>query len=253
MIVLHQTPKAIVSRQTNIQEAILRIKDCRSQSEVAALLQDITGRFGVTSYVFVSIRSDDSGSANYRYLIGCASKWCQIYTAKKWLYIDPFIQYARNNSMPIAGSAIQPNTAGQAELLATAAEHGFRSGAVIPAHSGNSKRIGVLYLGSELPPDQIEPKLMQNRSLLRAVAMEIFEWWDAQIRAEVIASLNVNDVDVALLKLVHEGFTSEEIAKLLDIAKPVIQTKIRHLNEKFEVRSKKQAAEKAIELGILAA
>ena len=248
-----QTPSAITSFQVSIHDAILRIKDCRNESEVASLLHDVTQSFGVTSYVFVSIRSDDSGSADHRYLIGCSSEWCQIYTAKKWLYIDPFIQYAHNNSMPIAGSAIQPNTAGQAELLATAAENGFRSGAVIPAHSGNNRRIGVLYLGSELPPVQIEPKLMQNRSLLRAVALEVFEWSEAQVRAEVVASLNVNDVDVALLKLVHEGFTAEEIAKLLDIAKPVIQTKIRHLNEKFEVHSKKQAAEKAIQLGILAA
>ena len=253
MNALRQAPKANVNFQAAVHDAILRIKDCRGESEVASLLQDITRSFGVTSYVFVSIRSDDSGSANHRYLIGCTPKWCQIYTAKKWIYIDPFIQFARSNSTPIPGSAIQPKTSGQAELLAAAAENGFRSGAVIPAHSGNSKRIGVLYLGSELPPDQIEPKLMQNRSLLRAVAMEIFEWWDARIRAEVIASLNVNDVDVALLKLVHEGFTAEEIAKLLNIAKPVIQTKIRHLNEKFEVHSKKQAAEKAIELGILAA
>lgn len=253
MNTLKQAPRAVTSFQTSIHDAILQIKDCHSESEVASLLHDATRSFGVTSYVFVSIHSDDSGPTDHRYLIGCSSKWCQIYTAKKWLYIDPFIQYARNNSMPIAGSAIHPNTAGQAELLATAAENGFRSGAVIPAHSGNNRRIGVLYLGSELPPAQIEPKLMQNRSLLRAVAMEVFEWSEAQIRAEVIASLNVNDVDIALLKLVHEGFTAEEISKLLDIAKPVIQTKIRHLNEKFEVRSKKHAAEKAIQLGILAA
>ena len=253
MIAHHQAPNAIANFQASIHHAILQIKDCRGESEVATLLRDIVRGFGVTSYVFVSIRSDNSGPANHRYLIGCTPKWCQMYNAKKWLYIDPFIEYARNNSMPIAGSAIRPNTAGQTELLAAAAENGFRSGAVIPAHSGNSKRIGVLYLGSQLPPEQIEPTLMQNRSSLRAVAMELFEWSEAQIRAEVIASLNVNDVDVALLKLVHEGFTVEEIAKLLGIAKPIIQTKIRHLNEKFEVRSKKHAAEKAIELGILAA
>lgn len=252
MNALIQAPSATVKFRTSINDAILRIKQCRSESEVAALLTDITQHFGVTSYVFVSLRADDTGPASHRYLIGCKPAWCQIYNSKKWFYIDPFIQYARKYSMPIAGSAIRPNTPGQAELLATAAENGFRSGAVIPAHTGSYKRVGVLYLGSDLPPEHVEPKLMQNRTQLRAIAMELFEWWEAQIRADVIASLNVNDHDVALLKLVHEGFTVDEIARLLAISKSTIQAKIRHLNEKLEVRSKKHAAEKAIELGILA-
>jgi DNA-binding CsgD family transcriptional regulator len=240
-----------VGSHSPIDESILQIKECRSESEVAALLAGIVGTFGVTSYVFISMRNDDSSPGNHRYLIGCTPAWCQLYNAKKWIYIDPFIQYALRNSAPIAGSAIEPNTSGQAELLETAAENGFRSGVVIPAHAGNKKRVGVLYLGSNLPPEEIEPILMQRRTQLRAVAMELFEWWEARIRAEVIANLKFNDTDVALLKLVHEGFTAEEIARILDIAKSTINVKLRRLNEKLDVHSKKQAAEKAIQLGIL--
>ena len=92
---------------------------------------------------------------------------------------------------------------------------------------------------------------MQCRMQLRAIAMELFEWWEAWIRAEVIAKLKFKDMDVALLKLVHEGFTAEEIARMLDITRANIHVKLRRLNYKLEVHSKKHAAEKAIQLGIL--
>lgn len=237
-----------------IDEMILRIAECRSESEVAALLARLVRAFGLESYVFISICLDEgSRRENHRYLIGCTPTWCQIYNAKRWFYIDPFIQYALHNSVPILGSAIKPETPGQAELLATAAENGFRSGIVIPAHAGNEKRAGVLYLGSDKAPEAIEPSLMQSRIQLRAIAMELVEWSEAQIKIEAIVRFQLDNTDVALLKMEHQGFSTEEVGQILGITKSMINMRFRQLNEKFDVHQKKHAAEKANQLGILSA
>lgn len=185
-----------------IDDMILRIKECEGESEVAALLAAIVQAFGLQSYVFISLCLEEgSRRENHRYLIGCTPKWCQIYNANNWFFIDPFIEYALHHSMPILGSAIQPKTPGQAELLAAAAENGFRSGVVIPAHSGSDKRAGVLYLGSDKPPQEIETQLLNVRTLLRATAMELVEWWEAQMAIDAIAKFRLDPTDVALLKL----------------------------------------------------
>jgi DNA-binding CsgD family transcriptional regulator len=238
----------------SIDDMILRIKECEGESEVAALLDAMAQRFGLESYVFISLCLEEgSRRENHRYLIGCTPKWCQIYNANNWFFIDPFIEYALHHSMPILGSAIQPKTPGQAELLAAAAENGFRSGVVIPAHSGSGKRSGVLYLGSDKLPPEIEPQLLNVRTQLRATAMELFEWWEARMAIEAIAKFQLDPTDVALLKLEHQGFSTDEVGRILGISKSTINMRFRQLNVKFDVHQKKHAAERASQLGILSA
>jgi hypothetical protein len=231
--------------------AIYGIKSCQSEAEVQGVLRKLLPYFGLEWYVFVILRRDDPSPESYRFFIGCLPEWCQIYNARKWFAIDPFIQYALRNTSPVLGSAIQPESPGQAELLAVAAKYGFRSGMVIPVHGGIKSRVGVLYLGTSKEPEAIEAKLLEQRNLLRAIAMELFEWWVAKMQAEALGGLRFDDLDLELLRFEHEGFTSEEAAKELGISPSKINNRFRRINMKLNVHSKKLAAEKAIELGLL--
>ena len=218
---------------------------------MAALLRSLVHYFGVESYVFISFSRDRLSRENYRYLIGCLPKWCQIYNAKKWFAIDPFIPYALHNSSPVLGSAIQPESPRQAELLETAAANGFRSGMVIPAHAGNQSRTGVLYIGSTKPPEEAEQVLMRNCNYLRAIALELFEWMEAKLHVEIIVRLQFDGFDIDPLKLERKGFTAEDAANMLGNTAAIVHHRFLRINEKLDVRHKKDAAEKAVELGIL--
>ena len=240
-----------VDRFADVDEAIYRIKSCSEETEVAALLHSLIQQFGAESYVFINLSHDRLNRENYRYLIGCSPKWCQLYNAKKWSAIDPFIRYSLHNSTPVLGSAIQPESSGQRELLEAAAVNGFRSGMVIPAHAGSQSRIGVLYVGSMKPPTQAEPVLMRNRNYLRAIALELFEWTEAKLNAEIIARFQFDSFDIDLLKLERQGFTADDAASMLGSTAAIVNHRFLRINEKLEVRHKKDAAEKAVELGIL--
>lgn len=241
----------VADRSDDLDEAVYRIKTCGNETEVAELLRCLVHQFGAESFVFISLSRDRLRRENYRYLIGCSPTWCQIYNAKKWFAIDPFIQYALHNSSPILGSAIQPESPGQAELLGTAAENGFRSGMVIPAHAGNQSRTGLLYIGSSKPPNEAEPVLLRNRNYLRAIAMELFEWMEAKLHAEIIARFQFDKFDIDLLKLERKGFTAEDAAIMLGSTPAIVNHRFLRINEKLDVHHKKDAAEKAVELGIL--
>jgi DNA-binding CsgD family transcriptional regulator len=234
-----------------LDQAIYRIKACSSETEVDALLRPLLRYFEIDSYVFISLRRDQANRESFRYLIGCTPAWSQIYNAKKWFVIDPFIQYALHNSAPIVGSAIKPETAGQSELLEAAAANGFKSSMIIPTHAGNRARIGVLCLGSPQPPEIGDAQLLRSRNFLRAIAMELFEWWDAKLAAEMLDRYQLDQVDLELLKLEQNGFTAEDAAKVFGQTKSQINGRFRRINDKLDVHHKKHAVKRAIEIGIL--
>ena len=235
----------------DVNDAISRIKECESEVEVEAVLRPLIRFFGAQSYVFVTMRHDDLKRDTYRYLIGCLPAWCQLYNQRRWYAIDPFVQYALSNSAPILGSAITAESAGQADMLAAAAQNGFRSGMVIPAHGGSRLRVGVLYLGTPLSPEEAEPQLLAYRTMLRALSLELLEWWQARLKEEELSDINLDDDDVSLLALQREGYTAEEAAHELGLTTSQIHNRYRRINSKLSVASKKQAVERAIDLGFL--
>src|SRR5437879_1199919 len=119
---------------------------------------------------------------HYRYLVGCKPEWCFLYNQNKWYAIDPFIDYVMHHTSPVLALDVPLTSPGQQRMMAAAAEHGFRSGVVVPAHSDSSARVGVLYLGTDQDPTLARRSLVRHRSLMPAVAMELLEWWDARLR-----------------------------------------------------------------------
>lgn len=230
---------------------IYQIKDCKSQVEVVVIVHRLVAFFGAEWFVFVSLRRDDSNFENYRYLIGCMPEWCQIYHDRNWYSNDPFVQHARESSQPIVGSAMKPQSSGQREILETAARYGFRSGMVIPAHAGYKARMGVLYIGSSQEAKEVEPKLLSHQNLLRALSLELYEWWQARIQSEAITAVGLDETDVELLRLQHDGLVARQIAEKLDKQLWDINARFQTINEKLQVKTKVRAVQKAMELGIL--
>src|SRR5581483_6693548 len=128
------------------------IRGYETEAEVEAAARQIVSYFGLQSFVFGAFFRTGERE-NYRYLVGCVAEWCYLYNGNKWYAIDPFIEYAPKNANPVLASDIELSSAGQERMMATAAEHGFRSGIVVPAHSKFTVRIGVLYLGMFGPPE----------------------------------------------------------------------------------------------------
>lgn len=234
----------------HVEEAICRIRSCGGEVELQNLLRTIIPHFGVENYVFVFLERDSANREHYRYFIGCSPEWCQLYNAHKWFACDPFIEYARHNSEPILGSQIRGQSEGQRQLLAAAAEHGFRSGVIVPVHSG-LPRIGVLYLGSSRPPEEVEPGLREQRIALRGLAFELFEWWIAKRQAEVLSRVQIDRMDLELLRYEAKGFTSKATAQLLGLSPAQINRRFLNINRRLGVHNRREAAQKASELGLL--
>src|SRR5215210_1427845 len=123
------------------------ISGYETEAEVKDAAQQIVHYFGFDVFVFGAL-SRTGEREHHRYLVGCAPEWCYAYTQNKWYAIDPFIDYALQNTTPVLSADIQITSAGQQRLLDAAAEFGYRAGVVVPAHSSSSAWVGVLYLAT---------------------------------------------------------------------------------------------------------
>ena len=135
--------------------------------------------------------------------------------------------------------------------MAMAADYGFRSGVVVPAHSAFTVRIGVLYLGTSEGPDYARECLARHRSLMRAFSRELLEWWDAKLRETSLEDLELDELDLDLLAKAHEQATAEEAARELGVTVSRVKSRYERLTRKLEAPNKRLAVEKALELGLI--
>jgi DNA-binding CsgD family transcriptional regulator len=234
-----------------VWQQVNRIRNQESTALLMALVHDIIRPFGLQSFVFVSMRRGDFRRESYRYLIGCDAAWCQLYRARNWHMNDPFMEHAVNESTMVLGSAIKTGTASQREMLAQAANHGFRSGMVVPAHGAAGARIGVLYLGSAAPPEVIEGPLWAHRLVMRQLAFELYEWWAVKLQAYAISRAHLDDTDVTLLRYKQDGFTTAQICSVLGFKTRMVDSRLTRIYAKLGVSNMKDAIAKATRAGVL--
>ncbi|HYS84564.1 MAG TPA: autoinducer binding domain-containing protein [Bradyrhizobium sp.] len=231
-------------------DRIAWINGYETEADVEAAARQIVEYFGLHWFVFSAlVRSGEH--EHYRYLVGCEPDWCYLYNQHKWYAIDPFIDYALNNTSPVLASDIPLNTPGQERLMAEAAEHGFRSGIVVPAHSRSATRIGILYLGTSEGPEHARASVHKHRSLMRAFGLEMLEWWDAKLRESGLEDLDFDPLDVDLLTKAQEHATSAEAARELGVTLSRVRARYERITRKLEAHNKRNAVEKAVSLGLI--
>ena len=242
-------PEAVRS----FEDASIRISwisGYETEAEVEAAARQIVQYFGLQSFVFGTLfRSGER--EHYRYLVGCAPEWCYLYNQNKWYAIDPFIDYALRNTSPILASDIPLTSAGQERMMSAAADHGFRSGIVVPAHSSSAIRIGLLYLGTSEGQERARESFLKHRNLMRAFSLELLEWWNAKLHDSSLEALDLDKLDIELLAKAQERATAEEAARELGVTLSRVKARYERLARKLEVPTKRNAVEKAVALGLI--
>jgi hypothetical protein len=231
-------------------ESISWISGYENEAAVDDASRQIVRYFGLDAFVFGALFRN-AEREHYRYLVGCRPEWCFLYNQNKWYAIDPFIDYALHHTSPVLASDVPLTSPGQQRMMAAAAEHGFRSGVVVPAHSDSSTRVGVLYLGTDQGPAVAHRSVVRHRSLMRAFAMELLEWWDARLRDTSAADLELDELDVELLYKAQNHATVEEAARELGITFTRVKARYQRLAQKLEAPSKRYAVERALALGVI--
>ena len=214
-----------------------KLMAAEDDSELAECVRPLVIALGGESYVFVSLHPGDTTAnrATHRFLIGCRPEWCQMYNANKWYMTDPFLEYARSNTEPITGSGIVTKTQGQRDMLAAASNNGFRSGIVVPVHTSDTERMGVLYIGSDDSEAVGEKRLTAQRLYFRALAQELLDWSTRMTKREVLAAHAITEKDLRVVGYVRDGFTAEDIAREMEVSVQTVYGNYKRIKDKLGV------------------
>jgi DNA-binding CsgD family transcriptional regulator len=241
--------------EPDVMDLIGNLADCATELEASVLVKDIVEALGAQWFVYTTLLPPEFSKIDesFRFFIGCSSELCQIYNKRMWMMNDPFFEYARMNTAPIVGSKIRVQSAGQVELMKVGADHGFRSGLVVPTHTSMdaNKRMGLLYVGCDLPEEVGEPLLLRKRVQFGALGTELLLWWNQRLRTEAMRKFSLLDTDVELLQLAKKGKVAVEIAAVYDIKLAAVYKKLNNIKEKFDVEKIEHAVRQAEAQGII--
>ena len=248
-----QPPESAGGMTPETIDGINQISQCDDEYSVHVLLRSLLPSLGAESYVYVTLLIDDPQEdyRKYRLFIGCAPEFTQLYNARKWFMIDPYLNYSRTNSAVVCGEEIPLRSAGQQEMREAAARFGFRSLVVVPSHSGSGERFGTLYIGSEQNPPEGNAMLLANRVAFRSIAMELLDWWARRLKTEMMERLSLTESETMLLQLHRDGYRAQDIADELGISVKAVHNRVRVVKEKFNVDNIGTALRLAASYGLL--
>lgn len=235
-------------------DVISELEFCATEEDARDLTAAIIAGLGANWFVYTTMLPPDLEKVeeSYHYVVGCRPELCEMYRTRMWRMIDPFQEYALSHCAPVLRSRIKAVTPGQAEILRCGTEHGFRSALVVPTHTSNRRRrLGLLYVGSELPEAEGEPLLWRKRGHFTALGHELLLWWNNKLRHQAMRCYSLIEDEVEILKMVRNGKRANEIAALYDVKPPTIYRKWESIKAKFDVAKIDQAVATAEAVGLL--
>jgi DNA-binding CsgD family transcriptional regulator len=242
------------NNRAEIMALINQVGQCSTETELRDIVNNIIEGLGASTFVYLIIlpSKPDDANENYKYFTGRPSELCSDYHKKMWVLNDPFVNYARTNSEPIAGSRIRTMHIGQSEIRHTAALHGFRSVFFVPTHTslGSDKRMGLLYIGSHLPEEIGEPLLLNERLYFGVLSMELLLWWNKRLKQQAMHKYSLVDEEIDLLRL-SKKLVASDISSILDIKITKVYQKLNRIKEKLDVDKIEQAITFAQSVGLL--
>ena len=237
---------------TGVSEVVQKIPSAIDEIEAVGLLAEASRRLGADVAAFGSFVRDDGSHESYRFLLACDAIWCHEYEKRASYAQDPWLAYAMHNSRPARGGEIPVSTKRQQAVVELAADYGFRSTVVVPAPSGGMlTRIGVLCLGSWQEGFFEDEGYATLKVASRSLAMELHEWWVAQVKRELIGNARISSEDLELLRLERLGKSTKQIAAVLGTSPGSINSRFQRVNEKLGVPNRRSAAILACEYGLI--
>jgi DNA-binding CsgD family transcriptional regulator len=248
----HQTDRKDRDRPVDPVEEIGRIEACQNEGELMTIAGRVVRQLGAQSYIchWLRVNEKTGGVAEYRCLIGCHPAWMHKYINRLWYRRDPFVEYAKRNAAPTVGSRINLSR-DDCWLTSDAAEYGFRSSLVCPAHSRSSAWVGMLQVSNEQAQSKGEGTLWEHRVLLRALAAEMLDWRLAALRDEATNLFDLDQRELAALLMVRAGRTALNVADSLGVSERTAYAIFTKINGKLGTPNITKAAETAAASGLI--
>ena len=239
-----------------VHEVVEQIPTACDLGALTSLLSAGVQALGAERGVFYSAERSYAGLVNCRLVLACGSSvepaWVHRYLQSQGPGDDPWLSYAFAQTEPVVASRLHVMDPKAERLIAWARSNGFDSTALVPAHSGLDRdRVSLLCLGSDHPEYFEGPGFDRLRLCARNLAAELHAWWLGQLRTEVITNARLRSVDLALLRMEWQGYSTEAMSQKLRVSKASIYSRFRRMASRLGLHRRQDLTKLAAERGLL--
>lgn len=252
-------------------DAIGRIEDCLTLSDLKATLNDIIGNRGFSSFGFVEITVP--GATDPLVISTSSETWNQEYRENDFYNVDPVLSVARRRNTPFNWLSVPlpgrfgRKKPGAVKTMEAARDHGFKNGLVVPFHYiddlGISRSSVCTFFWKDKNQD-FEKVVSEDKVYLHVVLL----YW-AQKAVEIAAKernassrfldsegkplrrVNLTDREIDVLSWAGRGKTVPDTAEILGISGDTVETHMRNAMVKLGANNKTHAVVKAIFLRLI--
>jgi len=245
-----RTPLALSSHPELSRMAALH----RAESPFGLLdgIRRFGSAFGVRSALFAHVTPDPTHRVLHHLMLACDTPLANSIRNCTTLERHPWMRHAERHAETVCASELHPRAPQPGSPTIDLEGQGFRSALLIPVHgAGNSGRFSLLCLGSHQPGYFESSSPPTVRLLAEALATELHQWWIIEMRRQLRATASLRESDLQLLSMEHEGMSTKEIARVLDISCASVDSRFQRINVRLGCPSRKAAAQRAACYGLI--
>ena len=206
-----------------------------------------TARLGATSALFVHTVPDAEGQDFHYLLLDCDAGLAAGIRNCRSLQFHPWLKYAARQNEPICATALPAQPAPTSPSAVDLEGQGFKSCLLVPNHSGGGTgRFSLLCLGSEEAGHFEAATRMSIRLIAESLVVELHSWWMAETRRQIRQAARLRSDDLQLLAMEHDGQSTKQIARTLNISCSSVDSRFQRINLKMNCSSRKASAAKAV-------
>lgn len=233
-------------------DAILHIHRALDPPQLLDALIDATRAIGVAGSVYSVVIPEPDGEPFSFSLFACHPAFAHRQDEMGPIHEHPWLRFARTHSSPGTERGIKAHDAVDRAALQLASRYGFSASLIVPTSGGpNLERIEMLCLGRDRPGGFEEEDAHLVRTLARSLAGELHDWITHYLSGQLRQSANLQPADIQLLTLEWQGLGTKAISARTGMTPAAVDSRFQRLIARLECRSRKDAARKAAEHGLL--
>ena len=241
-----------MDRTAFVFDTIQEIKLAKKPDELMELLARVGTQFGFNkACAITSIPQTHHDFERYSYAERWPLGWHERYLERHYLDDDPIIKRLRTSDKPFGWHEVdveRRKDGGAYTIMMEAGEFDLRAGFNIPIRSLKGQLATVMFAG-----DRFE-LAWDDRPALLLVAIYAHDKMREIMGVRPLHPSQQRPLtprEIEVLKWTAEGKTSQDIADILSVSLPTVQSHMTNLCRKLDVVNRAQATARAVRWGIL--
>lgn len=225
--------------------------------EIVAEFERLLERYGFDFYVVVTKPKPHEDLMSLVLAGRWPDRWPEIYSSKKYIVIDPTIQYLNQANMAfrwrdsLSALSANPHRKRMERMMVDARNNGLEDGYTFPVH-GRRGLLGTITVGGRIV-DLHPAEMGLFESISKKLFWKLLNHFRPQKAVELSSEINLHLTrrEMEALNYLSDGMTSHEIARVLSISNHTVDWYMNGIQEKLKAKNRHHAVALSFRLGLI--